>query len=241
MKIPGSRFVVLLTTSLLLLAFGCKKTESAPVAASASQPAPVAAAPAPAPAPAATTPQPAASVPVTVDGVTMSTTTGDGKGVEWALKQSEIKDDPTGQWASAATASSAWNDGKDQQRYSPWQATGAPNVDQESDNPASWTAKTSDGGIEWLDLTYPNAVAATGLRVRESEHAGAIIKLELIDTDKQSHTLWSGTDPTKGLNYLILSFPKTAYKTDHVKITLATNLVPGDNEIDAVQLVGADK
>jgi hypothetical protein len=34
--------------------------------------------------------------------------------------------------------------------------------------------------------------------------------------------------------------PKTAYKAYRVKITLATNVVPGWNEIDAVQLVGSD-
>jgi hypothetical protein len=39
---------------------------------------------------------------------------------------------------------------------------------------------------------------------------------------------------------LMLTFPKTDYKVDHVKITLATNLVPGWNEIDAVQLLGSD-
>jgi hypothetical protein len=238
------RYQACMAAVILLFTSGCKKTESTPVvpAASTPQPAPVAAAPTATSAatpPAA--PEPAASVPVTVDGVTLTTTTGSGKSVEWALKQSEIKNDPAGQWASAATASSAWNDAKDQVRFSPWQATGVPNVDQEGDNPNAWTAKSSDGGIEWLDLTFPKAVAATGLRVRESENPGAIIKLELIDVDSHAHTLWSGTDPTKNLNYLMLTFPKTSYKTNHVKITLATNLIPGDNEIDAVQLVGEDK
>jgi hypothetical protein len=171
----------------------------------------------------------------------MSATTGSGKSVDWALKQNEIKNDPAGQWALAATASSSWNDAKEQERYAPWQATGAPNVDEESDNPASWTPKTANAGIEWLDLTFPRAVAATGVRIRESDSAGAIIKVELIDADNQPHALWSGTDPTRGLNYLLLSFPKTAYKANRVKITLATNLGPGYKEIDAVQLLGEDK
>jgi hypothetical protein len=42
------------------------------------------------------------------------------------------------------------------------------------------------------------------------------------------------------LNYLILKTPKTACKSDRVKITLATNVVSGWNEIDAVQ-VGSDQ
>ncbi|HEX7680273.1 MAG TPA: hypothetical protein VF713_19230 [Thermoanaerobaculia bacterium] len=37
-----------------------------------------------------------------------------------------------------------------------------------------------------------------------------------------------------------VKFDKTTYKTDRVKVTLATNVVPGWNEIDAVQLVGKE-
>ena len=40
------------------------------------------------------------------------------------------------------------------------------------------------------------------------------------------------------LNWLTIPFDKTAYKTKRVKITLATNVVSGWNEIDAVQLIG---
>jgi hypothetical protein len=241
MKTSGLPFTVYLISPLLLLAFGCKKTESTPAPASSSQPAPVAAASAPAAPPAAALEAAAPSVPVTLNGITLSSTTGSGKSVDWALKQNEIKNDPAGQWAVSAMASSSWEDAKDQERYAPWQATGAPNVDEESDSPASWTPKTASAGIEWLELTFPRAVSATGLRIRESDSAGAIIKVELIDTGNQSHALWSGTDPTRGLNYLMLSFPKTTYKANRVKITLATNLGPGYKEIDAVQLLGGDK
>jgi hypothetical protein len=43
------------------------------------------------------------------------------------------------------------------------------------------------------------------------------------------------------LNYLLVKTPKIAFKTDRVKITLATNVIPGWNGIDAVQLVGSDQ
>ena len=56
-----------------------------------------------------------------------------------------------------------------------------------------------------------------------------------------AHAVWQGNDPTTELNYLMVKFPKTAFKTDRVKVTLATNVVPGWNEIDAVQLVGTDQ
>ena len=65
-------------------------------------------------------------------------------------------------------------------------------------------------------------------------------KVEIFDDKGAPHTVWSGNDPTKELNYFPVKFDKTTYKTDRVKVTLATNVVPGWNEIDAVQLVGKE-
>jgi len=53
--------------------------------------------------------------------------------------------------------------------------------------------------------------------------------------------VWTGADSTQGLNVLIVEFPKTAFKTNRVKLTLATNVVPGWSAIDAVQLVGTEQ
>lgn len=168
-------------------------------------------------------------------------TTAKLAGVAWAMKQDEIKNDPKGQWAIAASASSTYNDAKGNDGWSANQATGAPNVDKYGDDGKAWTAKTPDAGIEWLDLKYPRAVHAEEIRVRESCGSGAVIKVELFDEQGTAHTAWAGNDPTTDLNYLIVKVPKTAYKTDRVKITLATNVVPGWNEIDAVQLIGSDQ
>jgi hypothetical protein len=168
-------------------------------------------------------------------------TTGKLAGAAWALKQDEIKNDPKGQWAIAASASSTYNDAKGTDPWSANQATGTPNVDKYGDNGNAWTSKTPDGGIEWLDLKYPKPVHAEEVRVRESCGSGAVIKVELFDEQGAAHTAWAGNDPTTDLNYLIVKLTKTTYKTDRVKITLATNVVPGWNEIDAVQLVGSDQ
>ncbi|MGH8315862.1 MAG: hypothetical protein ACRETU_12015, partial [Steroidobacterales bacterium] len=71
---------------------------------------------------------------------------------------------------------------------------------------------------------------------------GAIIKIELIDEGTGKHTLWAGIDDTKYENnkitWLNRTFEKTSYRVAGAKITLATNAVPGWNEIDAVQIVG---
>jgi hypothetical protein len=232
MKVHSKLFCCFL--SLVLLS-SCKKSGTDET--SATKPA------------ASTSPAPATSAP-TASGATAPASADAGAAAEaaakmsaadWAMKQDEIKRDPNGQWAIQATASSTYNDAQGTAGYSANQATGAPNVDKYGDDGAAWTSKTPDGGIEWLDLKYPRPVHATEVRVRESCGSGAVIKIEIYDEQGEAHAVWQGNDPTTELNYLMAKFPKTTFKTDRVKVTLATNVVPGWNEIDAVQLVGADQ
>ena len=218
-----------------LLVAGCAKKQ-AEVSSSAAPAAP--AAPAAAAAPAAPAAPPAAAPPAAAADNGVADTTAKLAAAEWALKQDEIKRDPDGQWASEATASSSYNDAQGDAGWSAKQATGAPDVDRYSDDSHAWAPKTQDGGIEWLDLKYLKPVHASEVRVRESMGSGAVIKVELFDEAGAAHAIWQGVDPTKELNYLILKFKPTEYKVGRVKVTLATNVIPGWNEIDAVQLVG---
>ena len=225
MKINFKLICVLASVTLLIA--GCKKEAATQPQANASPAATSSAsAPAPAPAPAADT---------TAD------TTAKLAGAAWALKQDEIKNDPNGQWAVQASASSTYNDAQGTAGWSANQMTGQPNVEKYGDDDRAWAPKTQDGGIEWVDLKFPRPVHATEVRIRESCGSGAIIKAEIFDEQGNAHTVWAGNDPTTELNYLITKFPKTSFKTDRVKLTLATNVVPGWNEIDAVQLVGTDQ
>lgn len=234
MKLQFKLFCCIL--SVVLLGVGCKKSDDTKENA---------ATPAPQPAPAdtssaASAPAPPASAPGSPEAGSVETTTKMAE-VDWALKQDEIKNDPNGQWAIQVAASSTYNDAQGTAVFAANQVTGAPNVDTYGDNGSAWTSKTPDAGIEWLDLRYPKPVHATAVRVRESFGSGAVIKVELFDEQGAAHVAWAGNDPTKDLNYLIVKFPKTAFKTARVKLTLATNVVPGWNEIDAVQLVGTDQ
>jgi hypothetical protein len=224
-----------LTLTALIVFAGCGKSNSpAPQSQSTATTRTVTqsvAAPAPA----------SMAAPVTNADGSSSDTTAKLAAAEWAIKQDEIKNDPNGEWAIGATSSSSYNDAQGQAAWSANQATGAPNVDKYGDDGKAWTSKTPDAGIEWLDLKYPRAIHASEVRVRESCGSGAVIKIELFDEGGAAHTVWSGNDPTTGLNYLMVKFPKTSFKTDRVKITLATNVIPGWNEIDAVQLLGTDQ
>ena len=255
---------------LALVAIGCSQADSAPAAAAAAPAstnaapaAPAAAASAAAPAapaaapadnlsaaatavaaavaPAAVAAVPAPAAPAAPPTAADIETARKKAQIDWALKQDEIKNDPNGQWATQAAASSAFNDAKGNTSYSPNQATGEPNVQVYSTTPQAWSAKTPDSGIEWLELTFAKSVHATAVRVRESSGSGALIKIEVFDDKGASHTVWNGTDSTKELNYLIADFPKTTFKTNRVKLTLATNVVSGWNQIDAVQLVGTNQ
>ncbi len=161
-----------------------------------------------------------------------------------AMADDAIKRDPQGQWAVQATASTSYagdlnNIGTS---YHPMRATGAPDVPIHADDGRAWASKESDAGIEWLELSYLKAVSATAVRVRQSYHPGAIAKIELFDDAGKAFTVWQGPDNTKyppaTMAWLEAKFDKTNYKTQKVRITLATNLVQGYNEIDAVQLVG---
>ena len=161
--------------------------------------------------------------------------------IEWALKENEISSDPNGQWAVQAKGSSTYNGATGTAAFAANQAAGPANVESYGNSASAWTAKTPDAGIEWLDLQYAKPVYASAVRVRESYGSGAVIKVEVFDEKGVAHTIWSGTDPTKDLNYFVVEFPRTAFKTGRVKLTLATNVVPGWNQIDAVQLVGTDQ
>ena len=252
-----------IAASLLALAIsGCSKADSAPAATAAATPAagsasaaapatvvadvsaassavaPAASAPAAA-APAAATAAPAA--PAAPPTAVEREAERKKAQIEWALKQDEIKSDPNGQWATDAKASSTFNDAKGNTSYSANQATGEPNVQAYSTTPQAWSSKTPDSGIEWLELTFSKPVHANAVRVRESSGSGAVIKIEVFDEKGAAHTVWSGADSTKELNYLIAEFPKTAFMTNRVKLTLATNVVGGWNQIDAVQLVGSNQ
>ena len=164
--------------------------------------------------------------------------------VQFALMEDGIKNNPKGQWATSAKASSTFASNIDEttQGYHPFRATGAPDTEIYGDRDTSWASKEADQGVEWIELEYANAVNASEIKIRQSFNPGAIISIDLYDEFGAAHNVWQGPDANQyaegKITWLNVSFEKTAYKTKRLKITLATNAAPGWNEIDAVQLVG---
>lgn len=209
---------------------GCGKKETPNTTSDATS--------APTPAPAPANPSPITAATASTFGAESTAKLSDPQRTE---KLNKIKNDPEGQWAIEATASSSYKDAQGAAPWSPNQATGAPDFDKYADEGKVWTPKRPDSGLEWLDLKFANPVHAEQVRIRESFGAGAVVKVEVFDEQNTAHAVWTGKDPTSGINFLIVKFPKTRFKTQRVKITLDTNVIPGWNEIDAVQLVGAQQ
>ncbi len=228
MKLRTAALPCLLLGLATIAACG-KKQDAEPAA-----PPPAAAEPAPAPAPAAAAPDEAAQAAADKKAA-----------IDRALKEQAIAEDPKGQWATSATASSTYSHEKTPDSalsYAPMKAAGKPDVEAYGDSGNSWTSEQADAGIEWLELGFAKPVNATEVRIRQSFYPGAIIKLELIDEAGAKHAVWEGSDdavyPASTISWFSRSFEKTAYKAKGLRVTLATNAVSGWNEIDAVQLVG---
>jgi hypothetical protein len=160
------------------------------------------------------------------------------------IDEKKILEDKSGQWATSASASSTYAQSTAPKAgYSPWQVTGAPNIDRYSDNPLSWTTKAGDSkDPEWLEVGFARPVHATSIRIRQNAAPGVISRIELIDDARIAHTIWEGTDDTpyakNTIGWLVKDLPRTTYLVTGARITLMTARVWGWNEIDAVQLVG---
>jgi hypothetical protein len=117
------------------------------------------------------------------------------------------------QWASSATASSQYHPTGG---YSAMNATGPPNVyPGYGDIADAWASLTENGGREWLQLDYAQPVFVSGVSVVQSATPATLPAVATVLRD---------------------TFPTTTYLVDGVRLTLASDIVPGWNEIDAVSL-----
>jgi hypothetical protein len=142
--------------------------------------------------------------------------------------------------AGAAQITSLRVDGSDLS-WSPHQAAGPPDSPQMGDQHTAW-ASLGTSSPEWLILDYPSAVIPRRVDVYESYTPGALSKVTVFDSSGKEIEAWSGVDPT----------PKTATSgptpvskipillnvpTRRIKLYIASDKVPGWNEIDAVGLM----
>ncbi len=157
------------------------------------------------------------------------------------LSDAKIQGDASGQWAVSATAGTQYG----RTQYSAAQATGAPNVPIVGNSPDAWCPAVRDKGLDWLEVTFAKPIQSAGVRVRQSDASGAIVKVEAFAPDGTAHVWWEGVDPqqratVREIVWFAVQVPKTSYPVARVKLTLNLASGPGYKQIDAVQLVGAD-
>jgi hypothetical protein len=119
--------------------------------------------------------------------------------------------------------------------------TGRPDVyPRYGDYDTAWVASASDGGQEWVELFYDEAVYVRRVDVYETHNPGAIVKAELIDETGRNHVIWEGraaAAPEESRVFMIEN-TSTNVPARRVRLVLQTDQVPGWNEIDAVCLIG---
>ncbi len=147
------------------------------------------------------------------------------------------------QWAIAAEATSSY--GTD--AWSAAQATGAPDTPACGDYRTAWASATSTGQ-DTLTLHYGTPVAPTEVNIHQTYNPGAITTVELLPADPALPPLviFRGLDdatPCPGILSIPVSVseaPPSDNVYDGVRITLDQTITQNWNEIDAVELVGAD-
>ncbi|RQP23914.1 hypothetical protein [Piscinibacter terrae] len=221
----------LIVSTVALTACGKKHKEE-----TAAAPAPTATAPAPAP-----TPAPAPADDPAAKSKEQREKESKQKALDFATMEDKYINDPRGQWASDAKASSSFSEDP---KNPPEDGGKVKRVLGPVDNKV-WTNNNQDIGFDWLETTYAKPVSATEVRIVFSHGNGvdAVTKLELQDTDGKWVTVWSGLSDQKEDNrgdrtWFVKTFDKTPYKVKAVKFTIANNVHTGYKEVDAVQLVG---
>ena len=138
------------------------------------------------------------------------------------------------QWAASAQASSEYTNAD----WSATQATGKPDTLAAGDARTAWASLKEDGGDEWLELGYENAVRPTQVRVHETFNPGAVVRVEARDEAGTWQPLWEGKSrTTETIRWFTIDIAPR-FATRSIRITLDSAGVPGWNEIDAVELVG---
>lgn len=125
--------------------------------------------------------------------------------------------------------------------WSAGQVCGEPDTMTGGDHATAWASQEPDGGIEWIEADFDEAVDATAVLVRETFNPGAVVRIEVLDENGKRYTLWKGDDPTReSPGELVVEFPE-AFRTGSIKVVLDTRKVPGWNEIDAIGLMSSGK
>ena len=95
-----------------------------------------------------------------------------------------------------------------------------------------------DGRDEWLDLEYAEPVLPIAILVYETFNPGALCRVSVSGQDGKEVEVWTEKPgPLKASKRVTVVPTKVDFPTDRVMLHIASNAVPGWNEIDAVGIV----
>ncbi|WP_235298114.1 hypothetical protein [Portibacter marinus] len=128
----------------------------------------------------------------------------------------------------------------------PWSTfvvLGAPDTYPDyGDKLTAWASKTADGQDEFLTLAFDTAQYVNNVSIYETFNPGAVTGVSVRNTDNGSWVpVYTGAAERRVprmARIKEISFPKTSFLVDAVKINIASRQVSGWNEIDAVSISG---
>ena len=135
---------------------------------------------------------------------------------------------PHVQWASSVRAVSSEYSPT---RWSAQQVLGPPDAREPGDNPNAWASLTADGGPEFIEVGFAQPARLAGLEIYESFNPGAVRSVELIGASGRRTTIATAGAVRQ------LQFTCTDEPIVGARITLASDQVPGWNELDAIGAV----
>lgn len=144
---------------------------------------------------------------------------------------------PAIQWASTVRGVST------QYTASSWAATkvlGAPDVfPGGGDNANAWASLGADDQDEWIEVGFAQPMQASAVEIYETFNPGSISAIELVDAGGERSTAYQGAPGATGqtANKLRAEITCTGSPIVAVRVKLASAMVPGWNELDAIGLV----
>ena len=160
-------------------------------------------------------------------GLYLSTTTAQAQTVLWGAKLVSV----SSQKATGKTP------------YSPEKALGAPNALPLGQLSAEAWSPGKDNGNEYIAVNFGRSVIAQQITVVENFNPGAIVKIELLDTQGNRHEVYKNDNPgplPEAFRTLQVKFKPEKFRTVGAVVTLNAAKVPGDNQIDAIGVANVD-
>lgn len=122
--------------------------------------------------------------------------------------------------------------------WGPEQVIGEPDTEGAGDIITAWASLSPDDQDEWLILQYERTINAKIVEIHETYNPGAVVKVTAFNADGEEVVAWEGDDPTpttedRGISIIPIDID---FETDRIKVYIASTVVPGWNEIDAVGL-----